>query len=530
MSNRLKIKRSAVSSLVIFFISVGYLLSFYNYGINLHDEGILLNGALRLLHGDVIGRDFFNYPHIAGIQALYAFLFKLFGIKLDVVRLFAVFLTAVTVALGYLVSKKIMPDAFAVIVAALLLVAPGPYYARFFAFFTFLYLLIISKYLERMSSFWLLTAAAVTGISFGFRIDSGLIAAATTGIVIAIRNIYYAQSGFIKEKDRPVKKPIKELLLFYSAVSIFAAPTVIYFILPAVKNNLVSFSRSSLSNFLYYAALPFATLVPAVNPSNLEAIERIRAVFEKSLFYLPMFLYAITFLSIIRRFILKKIRQTDLCLILFMTYGVLAYYRVIYRPDFEHLLNSFSAVYVIGCYFLFRIWNKSKVLTSILILIIPITLIADIAFCHGFQLGSVGILRDKHVLLDLPRARIYCPPYDAEVIKETVDYIEANTNPTDKIFALPFNPILYFLCGRRNATRYDILLFPAVPNQTIQQKVLKELKESQPGYIIFQDYPDDGREEHKFSHYAKLISDYILSNYSREIKIGPLDVLSRMRK
>ena len=47
-------------SFLIFIISFLYLLSFCRYGINLWDEGVLLNGTLRVLAGETPVKDVYS--------------------------------------------------------------------------------------------------------------------------------------------------------------------------------------------------------------------------------------------------------------------------------------------------------------------------------------------------------------------------------------------------------------------------------------------------------------------------------------
>src|SRR5919109_2828428 len=65
-------------ALFIFLSSLGYLLLFRRYTSIEPDEGIVLQGAQRLLRGQVLYRDFFSY-FTPGSYYWLAFLFKIFG-------------------------------------------------------------------------------------------------------------------------------------------------------------------------------------------------------------------------------------------------------------------------------------------------------------------------------------------------------------------------------------------------------------------------------------------------------------------
>lgn len=531
-------KKNTIIAIILFLGSLGYLLTFYNYGIELQDEGFPLGVAMRILQGEVGGRDFVLDPMI-GVHTLYAFIFRLFGSNLNVVRLAIAYFTAFTIVLAYFVSKKLMSSTFAFLATILLLAAPGPYYARFFIILTFLNLLIIIKYLEKRSLIWLMIAGIVAGISFSYRLDMVVIAAAATYIIIVVHNVFYRE--YNASKKEVIKTTIREISLYSLVVITVVAPTFIYYFLPAFRNDL--FFISSLSS-LYNWCLPFPRLTLSI--ADWTNIENLRLLFENFLFYLTPLIYLVTLFLIIHRFILKKTRQIDLYLILFLTFGGLSFYRVILRPDFEHLLHVMPCAYILGCYFLFQLWQKGRDLIKrnrsvrlipnllfnaslfVVVLPIPIIFIINVIFYHGFAIGSIGVLKGEHTLLNIPRAKIYCSSSEAAMITHIVDYIKIHTNPEEKIYAISSNPIWYFFCNR-NSTTHTIMLAPhnTKRDDSWQRKFIKTFDESQVKYIIYNDWLCDRREDRRFRYYARLVEGYIGKNYHFEEKIGNFDILRR---
>src|SRR3989338_1369898 len=125
-------KKTFVVYILIFFLSLSYLLIFQNYGINLWDEGVLLNGSLRTMQGESVYIDFNGYP--PGRYLLGAALFKIFGINISVIRIAVTVMTAIAVVMLYSVSLRIIPPrvGFALIPPILFLVSPAVYYNRFY--------------------------------------------------------------------------------------------------------------------------------------------------------------------------------------------------------------------------------------------------------------------------------------------------------------------------------------------------------------------------------------------------------------
>lgn len=111
---------------VIIFIYLFYFFSSYihlpdpTYG----DESILLNGAYRILQGDIIYKDFAEY--IAPIPFyILAGLFKIFGVKLFVARILTIICITIISIFIYLVLKKITQNFLISIAGLISYIIPG---------------------------------------------------------------------------------------------------------------------------------------------------------------------------------------------------------------------------------------------------------------------------------------------------------------------------------------------------------------------------------------------------------------------
>jgi len=69
-------------ALAVFIFSFAYLCLFRRYTAMEPDEGIILEGAQRILRGQVLYRDFFSF-YTPGSYYFLAGLFKLFGNSLE---------------------------------------------------------------------------------------------------------------------------------------------------------------------------------------------------------------------------------------------------------------------------------------------------------------------------------------------------------------------------------------------------------------------------------------------------------------
>src|SRR5437763_6354744 len=99
-----------------FVVSVAYLCLFRRYTSIEPDEGIVLQGAQRILHGQVPYRDFFTFL-TPGSFYLHALMFKVFGNSFLVARTTLACCGALISTLVYLLARRTCSRAMALLVA-----------------------------------------------------------------------------------------------------------------------------------------------------------------------------------------------------------------------------------------------------------------------------------------------------------------------------------------------------------------------------------------------------------------------------
>jgi len=112
-------------AVAIFALTLAYLWIFRRYTSIELDEGIVLEGAQRILRGDVLYRDFFSY-FTPGSYYLLALLFKSFGSSFLVARTALVFFGGVYSTVTYLLARRVCSRTSAIIVAALVTLTTLP--------------------------------------------------------------------------------------------------------------------------------------------------------------------------------------------------------------------------------------------------------------------------------------------------------------------------------------------------------------------------------------------------------------------
>src|SRR5438045_2993559 len=111
---------------VIFSLTLAYLWIFRRYTSMEPDEGIVLQGAQRILRGQVLYRDFFSY-FTPGSYYFLALLFKLFGSSFLVARTALVFFGGVYSTITYLLARRVCSRASAILIALLVTLTTLPY-------------------------------------------------------------------------------------------------------------------------------------------------------------------------------------------------------------------------------------------------------------------------------------------------------------------------------------------------------------------------------------------------------------------
>ena len=120
------IRRDRAIAVAIFAVTLAYLWLFRRYTSMEPDEGIVLEGAQRILRGEVLYRDFFSY-FTPGSYYFLALLFKVFGNSFLVARTALVFFGGIYSAVAYLLARRVCSRASALFVAALVTLTTLPY-------------------------------------------------------------------------------------------------------------------------------------------------------------------------------------------------------------------------------------------------------------------------------------------------------------------------------------------------------------------------------------------------------------------
>jgi hypothetical protein len=466
------------------------------WGINPHDEGLVLQAGARVADGQLPYRDFYaNYG--PGQYELAGLLHLIFGPSLLVWRVVHVALDATVALLAYVIARRDAPEPLALgawlAVAAVMAFPSIPHPNPTALAFAFGALLLARR--------WPAGAGAVAGLAFFFRFDLG--AAAVIGAALAA-----AAAGGRR-----------------AAVRALAVGTVVAVV------PLVPFVIASPHDFwdqTFGFALDQQSLQRLPLPGAWHGGFQPNKFVE---FYAPYLLIgglALWLVAAIRvRAPLRLWAPLPLAL------AGLSY--LLARPDVYHLVP----------------------LAAVLPVLLATAAARERAAGHLLGAGALAVVLALIMLQGLDRKRIElfgqpqlaridvdvadgveAPRAEAAALGELVRYVRARVPPGQPIFvANPRfdlvtvgNPLVYVLADRPNPTRYDVMQPGVVTTAPVQREIVRDLERVRPRLVIrwlspLADTPEPDGAGH--SSGVHVLDDYLRSRYVEIRRFGDYAVLQR---
>jgi hypothetical protein len=482
----------AISSALVFALAVVLFTASYG-AINLYDEGLILLGGLRVLHGDVPYRDFWvMYP--PGNFYVNAFLFSMFVEHAYLNRVFDALTKVAIVVAAYGIVRAHSSRASSRLVAALVLLFlmyvgfPGfpVFQATLLALLIVLLLIRADGIRERNEEVkgakWLVFAAgALNGLMVYFRHD--LAAYALAAVVISV-----AYSTFRRGM----------LLLFAKEVGLFAlgvaatfVPLAIYLLWVAgVRDTYFSLIESPAEIYPVYRSLPF----PEVDVSTLlHHTSRVR----KLLVYFPFVILSVAFLEFILSRAASRARpRTEAAprdatrnvriAVLLAAMAALFCLKGAVRPEVVHFAPAIIVSLVLAGYLMRqRSWQS---LAPLLVVLVFFFAVPSVKAAQNYFRNAPAVVSS---CLRPAFPRLACVPGDektvsaAEFIEKELPQVKdlyVGAGRHDRIFA--GNVAAYFVVPRRPVTKWQEL-HPGIQTRAdIQQEIISELNCSESLVVI----------------------------------------------
>ncbi len=513
---------------------LGYFLSFIDYGFNIWDEGGYAYGTLRTLNGESAFKDFNPNGYLPGRYLYGAIFFKLFGVNIQSLRIGLAIITPIMVLLTYAICRRIAPSGFSLLAALATMSAPSMYYNRFYPFFCILLSYMTIKIIETKRVSWVLFALFLSILTVSFKVEVALFSAL---IICMTAGIMFFQGEWREreiEKNQLSKSQKPKKIWILGTVGVAFGALVIY----ALQRDLawkvidIVFATHDVWGNAFPSIFPIGKIYQEIG---------LHKIFERLLFYLPIITYLLVFGGLVFQTIKARGRLNDhrLNVLVILAFGVCSFGLVIWRAGFDNLLRTLPLFYVLFCYLTYQAWkffvNASfvkngdfgwlfRIVANVLVVFLPFLFYYEMNTHHGFYAGSIGAKSLEKTHLQLRRLDVYTNKTEATWLEETVARIRQYSQPGESIFAIPLNPVFYYLTDRINPTLYDWIL-PGMLNEEKQKEVVESLKSNPPKVILYVDIPIDGREDRRFANYAPVIFKYITDNFFLSELIGFFQIL-----
>jgi hypothetical protein len=465
------------------FLSFFILIFFHLKGVVYYDEGYILNSALRIVNGQVPYRDFDMVYTPISFLTVAAFL-KIFGVSVFSGRLAALTISLLSLLALYKLLNIITKNNFFICICLLFFISWGPAHINFpwpvmFSICFSLYTLLFYLYgVMKKKQMYFFLAGILTIIVFLSKQNFGL------GLIFATCISFFC---FNTKKKR---------IFICSFVSGIAAACALTAFLLLMSSSFLQFFQN-LYVYTFKRILVEKTLdTPFLYTGSF--LTR----FTKLFYYLlpPLFSLGAFYVSL--KYEIKYI---------LIAFFVLTFYLLGIRPttDYNHFV-PLLAVSIIALAIIFQ-FIRSFVLRNMLygFIIFMIALGFYRAYSGGYYKWEPP-LRDATYYAKDPRLQVFLEKDVATKTTELKYFIDTQTEPDEYIFVNYYAPFVYFVSGRKNISRYDLVDQNALP-VSYKKDLLQELQKKKVKLIIMNEMNKNEKSA---------IVDFIKKNYRFERDIN----------
>ncbi len=506
--------------LSVFVLSLLYLGIFRRYTLLDPDEGIVLQGAQRILDGQVLYRDFFSF-FTPGSYYLNALLFRLFGDSFLVARTAVAFIGAGFSPITYLLARRVCSREIALLVTGLMTVTALPF--RFMVLhnwdstlLTCLALYCAVRWLESPDVKWTFATGSLVSLTGLFEQSkgAGLLLGLCLGFVI------------ITFGDRQRKLFSRaQMGAFAMGLTWPLVVTIIYF---ASQHALRAMFADWLWPLQHYSTanrLPYGYQNLSENQrqaiffSGSWGIRLAKILgFSPSLWIPVLPLFGVALLPRLSAGIWRKDSARPEWAYYVMVSSAVAgllFSVVVVRPDIVHF------IYLQPIFFLLLAWllDGRNLRGSIAARIAPV-----IAFCVALSLltmAAVLLLRaaGSHYSLTTRRGVVSTPVRD-----NVIEYIQAHTTPKQHILSYPYSPMLYYLTATSSSTSFEYYQ-PGMHTREQSLDLLSQLQAHPVRVVLYEPgFSDHIHDSWPNTRARDLASDPVADYIAREYQFcAPLD-------
>ena len=461
---------------LVFLCTIAYLgwLAASRFVLVMNDEGIYLDGGLRLLRGEMPYRDFFTITG-PGTFALIAASFRVFGTTILAARIPVVWDIGIITACLFWLAAKLSNSMTAALAAFIYVTFSTPVETAVVAnhrwdsgaWAILAGTLIIvateaaSEAASKNSSAGTPSARFSGATGFGAGIAAGIAAWCTPPVALAVAAlgaclvIYHATRRLF--------------VMYASGVAVAFAAGAIWIIRTGALRAMLDSLLWSSSNYLganrtWYGSVTdgYANLLRGTS-----AGEAANTILLLAFFTLPatLPLFSATWLW-------KRPSRT---VVILLTLGFALILSTYPRWDLNHLTWVSAPFYALAAGLIAR--SSSKMVS---VLRKPLAVIALVVAGACVAMSVQQRLHEAARVTSV--GNVHGRPEDLDVLAT----VQARVKPSDTLFVFPYRPLLYFVTGAHNPTRYSFLQ-PGMFSDKEEAEALSELR-AHPPRLVFYSY------------------------------------------
>jgi hypothetical protein len=235
------------------------------------------------------------------------------------------------------------------------------------------------------------------------------------------------------------------------------------------------------------------------------------------MFYFPPLVQAIAALYLVQSVIRRRFRRRDAILCFLVIWSAVFYLQVLVRSDFTHLVITLPPLFLLTAFgwsiVREKIINYRKI--NITLSVAFAGLIASLLWLlHSFALPDVTRANGE-LKLDRGGVRIE----HAHAVTDFVQRLQADVSPERSILALPYQPMFYFLCERRNPTRWNYL-WPGDQSAQDHERLTEEAERDPPAVVLL-------AQQREVAAFAPTINEYLRVHYLWSGNVGDIGIYVR---
>lgn len=464
---------------ILFAGSCLYYSIFYHWTALNGDEGIVLQGAQRILNGEVLYRDFFSFV-TPGSYYWTALLFKVFGSSILVARAALILYGGLFAVFIYVLARRVCSTWTAIFTAYLFTLTCLPY--QFMALHNWdstlwacaaLYLAV--RFVE--TPHWGQALACGTFASLTCLFEQSKGAGLVAGLVLGMAALAWAQ--------RHQRYSVAHLYAFLAGLGFPALVTVAYF---ATQHGLTPMLEDCLWPLYHYSAanrLPFGA--PVLVNSELAKLHTLPWGVQLLMLMILSPYYILPVLSVLAvgylLYWLYQLRSSQdekvryFVVVSSALVGILLSAAASGRPDVSHLIIFNGPI----C-FLLLAWSLEKTLFRSGFLNGVKTLASFYLFFSFTALGLTLLWRpmNAHTVIHTRRGDLRAGRADT-----ALDELQARIPAGREIFVYPYQPLYYYLTATFNPTRFEYLQLGMHTREQFEMAA-QELAASRVPVVVFQ--------------------------------------------